>query len=692
MQNVREYEKELRRNFIRIIWFVILCIVLNVILSKTAEMLQLPIWLDTIGTIFASCIGGYLPGIFVGLVTNLLKGLSDFSSIYYAVLNVLIAITSTFLSSRGFLKKPWKIIVFILILTAIGGGIGGILPLLFSSFETSGFITDLIYDLSDKVISVCAVVFFLRLIPDSFVKALHLRLWCQAPLEQEEIDEIKKIKCRSIFLRSKIIILLTLALSLLAVAATLISFFIYKSTLVDKYSQIAYGVGKQASSLIDPNRVEDYLEDGERAKGYIETEDALKLIRDAVHDIEYLYVYQIKEDGCHVVFDLDTEEVEGDNPGDVIPFDKSFEPMLPELFAGHEVEPIISNDSFGWLLTTYTPVLDDNGGCVCYVGTDINMSILARNQIDFFSKMVFLFLGFVILIISVVVWFIDYNVIYPVNSITLRSSEFAYNESDSLADNIEKIRRLDVHTGDEVENLYQAFLKVTEDTKGYVDQIVSNAEKMAQIHGTFGKIVDPKIRDYLLSDNPELGGTDMNVTVLFCDIRGFTTLSEQLEPHQMVLLLNRYFTALEKPITDNRGIINKYIGDAIMAVFGVPLHSSTHAEDALKASLQMRVQLEKLNREFAQEGLPEIRFGIGLNSGKVLAGNVGTPNRLEYTVIGDTVNTASRIESLCKKYSTDLLMSQATVDMLPDSINIEEVDETDVKGKANKIKIYKYRK
>ena len=243
-----------------------------------------------------------------------------------------------------------------------------------------------------------------------------------------------------------------------------------------------------------------------------------------------------------------------------------------------------------------------------------------------------------------------------------------------------------------MENLYQAFLKVTEDTKGYVDQIVSNAEKMAQIHGTFGKIVDPKIRDYLLSDNPELGGTDMEVTVLFCDIRGFTTLSAQLDPHQMVLLLNRYFTALEKPITDNRGIINKYIGDAIMAVFGVPLHSSTHAEDALKASLQMKVQLEKLNREFAQEGLPEIRFGIGLNSGKVLAGNVGTPNRLEYTVIGDTVNTASRIESLCKKYSTDLLMSQATVDMLPDSINIEEVDETDVKGKANKIKIYKYSK
>ena len=690
MADVRDYKKELNHNLVRIIWFIIICIALNFVLSKIAILLQFPIWLDTIGTILAATVGGYLPGIFVGLMTNMLKGMSNFSSIYYAVLNVLIAITSTFLANKGFLKKPWKIFLFVILLSLIGGGIGGLLPILFSTFKTSGFFADLIYDLADKTISVVAVVMILRFVPEGFLSTLHLRGWRQTPLSNDEIDEIKKIKCRSILLRSKIIWLLTAGLSVLAVAATLISFFIYKTTLIDKYSQIAFGVGKQAASLIDPNQVDDYLENGESAKGYLATEEALQLIRDAVHDIEYLYVYQIKEDGCHVVFDLDTEDVIGNNPGETIPFDESFVPMLSDLLEGKEIKPVISNDSFGWLLTTYTPVLDSNGNCVCYVGTDIDMSILAKNQIDFFSKMVFLFLGFVILIIAIVVWFIDYNVVYPINSITLRSSEFAYKGNDSLSENIDKIRKLDIHTGDEVENLYHAFLKVTEDTKGYVDHIISTTEKMAQIHSTFGKIVDPQIRDYLLSDNPELGGTEMEVTVLFCDIRGFTTISEQLEPHQMVSLLNRYFTALEKPITENKGIINKYIGDAIMAVFGVPLHSSTHAEDALKAALQMKKQLKKVNEEFIKEGLPEINFGIGLNSGKALAGNVGTPNRLEYTVIGDTVNTASRIESLCKKYTTDLLISQATVDLFPDTIPVTFVDETDIKGKINKIKIYKH--
>lgn len=229
---------------------------------------------------------------------------------------------------------------------------------------------------------------------------------------------------------------------------------------------------------------------------------------------------------------------------------------------------------------------------------------------------------------------------------------------------------------------------MTEDTMGYVDKIVSSAEHIAQIHSTFGKVVSPQVRDFLLSDNPDLGGEDLDVTVMFCDIRGFTTLSEKLEPKEIVLLLNRYFTRLEKPIVENGGIINKYIGDAIMAVFGVPLKSETHAYDAWKAAQGMREQLAALNEELKNEGQHEIRFGIGLCSGTVLAGNIGTSNRLEYTVIGDTVNTASRIESLCKTYKTDLLISEQTKELLPDEVPLTFIAESEIRGKEKRIKLY----
>ncbi|MBO4546831.1 MAG: adenylate/guanylate cyclase domain-containing protein, partial [Treponema sp.] len=181
---------------------------------------------------------------------------------------------------------------------------------------------------------------------------------------------------------------------------------------------------------------------------------------------------------------------------------------------------------------------------------------------------------------------------------------------------------------------------------------------------TFGKIVTPQIRDYLLTKNVALGGETLDVTVMFCDIRGFTTLSENMPPEKIVSLLNEYFTGLEKCVAARGGVINKYIGDAIMVLFGAPIPSQTHAQDALMAALDMRTALAEMNKSWAARGLPEIHFGIGIHSGPVLAGNIGAANRMEYTVIGDTVNTASRIEGLCKTCQKDLLISQSAAGLI----------------------------
>lgn len=212
----------------------------------------------------------------------------------------------------------------------------------------------------------------------------------------------------------------------------------------------------------------------------------------------------------------------------------------------------------------------------------------------------------------------------------------------------------------------------------------------------FGKIVPPEVREHLLGDGMSgisLGGEKLRVTILFCDIRGFTSLSEKMQCEKVVQLLNKYFTGMGECIARHNGIINKYIGDAIMAIFGAPMKSTTHAKDAYLAALEMRKALVQVNQEFEKSGFPQIKFGIGIHTGVVLAGNIGSASRMEYTVIGDNVNIASRIEGLCKEYRRDILLSESTASEI--SFSEDEyfprpqfLCDSPIRGKEEKIRLY----
>ena len=212
------------------------------------------------------------------------------------------------------------------------------------------------------------------------------------------------------------------------------------------------------------------------------------------------------------------------------------------------------------------------------------------------------------------------------------------------------------------------------------------------IKDTFGRMVDPSVRDHLLRSDLKLGGELVEATILFSDIRGFTALSESMTPEKIVSLLNRYFERMSACIATERGLINKFIGDAVMAVFGAPIVLENHAHSATRAALAMRHARQELNREFRDEGLPELAAGIGLHSGPVLAGNIGSQSRMEYTVIGDTVNLASRLEGLCKELELDLLISQATQRALQSGFDFERSPKSqgmmDIKGRADPIQVY----
>lgn len=225
-----------------------------------------------------------------------------------------------------------------------------------------------------------------------------------------------------------------------------------------------------------------------------------------------------------------------------------------------------------------------------------------------------------------------------------------------------------------------------------VNEMAEGLAERERIKDTFGRIVDPRIRDYLLSNEHSLGGKVVDATILFSDLRDFTKLSEKRTPEEVLYILNRYFQEMSNAIEMHGGFINKFIGDAILAVFGTPIPMVNHAEKAVHTALEMQKNLDELNKQFINEGLTELKMGIGIHTGSLLVGNIGSTNRMEFTVIGDTVNTASRVEGLCKGLQKNLLITENTAKSLPENIKSRLLTEGEfeLKGRESKETIFSY--
>ena len=207
----------------------------------------------------------------------------------------------------------------------------------------------------------------------------------------------------------------------------------------------------------------------------------------------------------------------------------------------------------------------------------------------------------------------------------------------------------------------------------------------------FQRYVSPDVVRQLVQ-RPEklaLEGEHRTVSVLFSDIRDFTTRSEQTPPEILVLCLNRYLSVMVEIIHRHGGMVDKFIGDAIMAVFGAPLTLEDHARRAVEAGCAMQSALKVLNEKFTSEGIPELTIGVGIHSGEAIVGNIGSPERMEYTVIGDTVNVAARIESLCKRFGPSILISSATRLGVDAPFVFESLGEELLKGKTEPVSIYR---
>lgn len=235
---------------------------------------------------------------------------------------------------------------------------------------------------------------------------------------------------------------------------------------------------------------------------------------------------------------------------------------------------------------------------------------------------------------------------------------------------------VDIPLHDEIGELAQAF-----------NGMARGLAEKEKVRNLLGKVVSPEVASELLKGDIELGGEEREVTVLFSDVRGFTALCEGQSPKQILSLLNEYFSAITAVIEANGGVVDKFIGDAVMALFGAPIAQADATERAIRTAFGMEQALANVNANFSTRGLPPIAIGIGINTGKVVAGNMGAPSRLNYTVIGDGVNLASRLEGLTKQFGATIIVSATCVQAAP-GFSYRELGVTQVKGRQEPVRIF----
>ena len=444
---------------------------------QIAGALDLPIYLDSIGTIAASAIGGYLPGVLVGFFTNTLSSLIyDQINIYYAVLNVLLAVITSTLANRGYFNNIGKAFLVTILITFTSGLLGGTISYLINGYlgveEFGPYLAhETQIEFIDKGITILVVYIFLKLIRGFVKDDLQFHSWRQRPLTPEEKQQADSryshIHGQS-SLRNKLLIAIIVVTTAVAFIMAGISYLQYRAETINNNTRVGIGTAKMAAACLDGDMVDEYIEKGEEAYRYTEIEKQLTAIRESSTDIEYVYVYKIMPDGCHVVFDLDTEELEGSPVGSVIEFDPSFMVYLDDLLAGKEIEPIVSNDKYGWLLTVYEPVRDSKGVTQCYACVDISMARVQTNQISFLTKVISLFLGFFITIIVFALWLAEYNILLPINTMAIAARDFTVKSAEGREESVENFKNLQISTNDEIENLYDSFSMTIEETISYL--------------------------------------------------------------------------------------------------------------------------------------------------------------------------------------------------------------------------------
>ncbi|HUR33497.1 MAG TPA: adenylate/guanylate cyclase domain-containing protein [Vicinamibacterales bacterium] len=221
-----------------------------------------------------------------------------------------------------------------------------------------------------------------------------------------------------------------------------------------------------------------------------------------------------------------------------------------------------------------------------------------------------------------------------------------------------------------------------------LDTMAAGLRERDRVKEVFGRYIATQVSDRILKGDVNLGGESREVTILFSDIRNFTSMSEEMAPQQVVAFLNDYFSEMVEAVFEQGGVLDKFLGDGMMAVFGSLGDQPDHALRAVRAATRMKALLGKINGERAMTGKPPIAIGVGIHTAEVIVGNIGSTRRLEYTVIGDGVNTSSRVQALNKEFGTTILITETTYEAVKGEFECRAMPETRIRGKQRALRFY----
>ena len=459
-------------------------IAVNALISYIMYKFGFLLYFDTLGTIGVAVItGSLLPAIFTAVFSSILCAFFYWPAIYLSFFNSLIAIITIVFVKRKAFKKLWKIILYTLIVTLISSLSTTFLQYALYGREAFGIIaknagdfasaTDMPYLLSLMLTSllfyflekgfICLfVMVLLTVLPKSILYAFENDTWQRRIISDTVLQYINNNQNDIRHpLRRKFALTFIISSTILVVMTIVIALRLYFDGEKIKRTNSAWRCVETAASVIDPLRIDDYLKYGKEAQNYQETLKLLSMIRKSSNDVTYLYVLKIEKNGGRFIFDTDDEEPY--QPGELVPFDKEFEPYLPDLFEGKTIEPVESNNFFGWLRTVYYPVYDSNKNCVCYVGADVSMQYLAEYFASLIAKVVLIISGFFLMIIAYTVWTIGNDMAYPISAMAACIDCFSDSTEnlDNLDKNVRRIRSLDIQSGDEIQKLYDAICRMT---------------------------------------------------------------------------------------------------------------------------------------------------------------------------------------------------------------------------------------
>ena len=352
---------------------------------------------------------------------------------------------------------------------------------------------------------------------------------------------------------------------------------------------------------------------------------------------------------------------------------------LMEGFNGPTVEDSFTNDKWGEVLSGYAPVRDLDGNAIAVVGVDVSSEDVSKlkSEVRWLTFGVF---GFAAMCIATLAWFVGRNVRKPLGRITDATTEIAAGRLET---------RVHIERDDEFGILGK-----------HLDQMAAGLGEKEFIRETFGRFVSEDVARLALSsqNGAALGGEERIVTVLMSDLAGYSTISEKQAPSDVVLMLNSYFAMMGEIIDRHHGCLIAFPGDGVLCVFGAPNALPNHAELAVLCAIEMQARLAEANREWEThetkewlgQGVVPLRMRIGIHTGPVIVGNIGTKTRINYSVIGDSVNVAARIEQLNKDLKTETLLTDETLKRVPEALRCRAVlrGEHRIKGRVQSVVVY----